>query len=110
MYYRLFFRDGAGHPLTLVGFKEVRDDPGFDVWSDTSTLYTHVLAGTWAPDEEPEAEVLATAILHILPRDFAGQMTTFRVDPRAARRRARALRHRCSPGSLWETYGPLAAR
>ena len=43
MYYRLHFSDGAGHPLTLAGYKEVEDDPGFDVWSDTSTLFTRVL-------------------------------------------------------------------
>ena len=46
MYYRLHFSDGAGHPLTLVGHKEVRDEPGFDVWPDTSTLYTRVWPAT----------------------------------------------------------------
>ena len=55
MYYRLHFRDGAGHPLTLVGFKEVATTPGFDVWSDTSTLYTRVLAGHVAPTRSPSA-------------------------------------------------------
>jgi cholesterol oxidase len=109
MYYRLFFRDGTGHPLTLVGFKEVRDDPGFDVWKDTSTLYTRVLAGTVAAEEEPQAEVLATAILHILRRDFARQLTTFRVDP-ARRVDALARFGSLFAGSLWETYGPLATR
>jgi cholesterol oxidase len=103
MFYRLFFRDGAGHPLTLVGFKEVRDDPGFDVWSDTSTLYTRVLTGHVNADEEPAAPVLATAILHILPRDFARQMTTFRVKP-ARRVDALARFGTLFAGSLWETY------
>jgi cholesterol oxidase len=92
-----------------VGFKEVRDDPGFDVWKDTSTLYTRVLAGTVGPEEEPEAEVLATAILHILRRDFAKQLTTFRVDP-ARRVDALARFGSLFAGSLWETYGRLAAR
>lgn len=109
MYYRLYFRDGPGHPLTLVGFKEVRDDPGFDVWSDTSTLYTRVLVGDVAPAAEPDAEVLATGILHILPRDFARQLTTFRVDP-ARRVDALAKFGSLFAGSLWETYGPLATR
>jgi cholesterol oxidase len=109
MYYRLFFRDGSGHPLTLVGFKEVRDDPGFDVWSDTSTLYTRILAGHVAPEEEPGAEVLATAILRILPHDFAKQLTTFRVDPV---RRVDALGRFGSlfAGSLWKSYAPPALR
>jgi cholesterol oxidase len=103
MYYRLFFRDLAGHPLTLVGFKEVRDDPGFDVWSDTSTLYTLVLSGHVGPEGESAATVVATAILHILPRDFARQMTTFRVQPE---RRVDALARFGSlfAGELWKAY------
>ena len=56
MYLRLHFKDGAGHPLTLVGHKEVRDERGFDVWSDTSTLYTRIMAGH-IPAGEPEAEL-----------------------------------------------------
>jgi cholesterol oxidase len=109
MYYRLSFRDGAGHPLTLVGFKEVRDDRGLDVWSDTSTLYTRVLVGDVTPEAEPDAEVLATAILHILPQDFARQLTTFRVDP-ARRVDALARFGLLFAGSLWSTYGRAAAR
>jgi cholesterol oxidase len=103
MYYRLHFRDGASHPLTLVGFKEVRDDPEFDVWSDTSTLYTRVLTGHVGADEDATAPVLATGILHILPRDFARQMTTFRVKP-ARRVDALARFGSLFAGSLWETY------
>ena len=45
MLYRLFFRDGAGHPLTLTRLQAGRDDAGFDVWSDTTTLFTRVLRG-----------------------------------------------------------------
>jgi cholesterol oxidase len=103
MYYRLLFRDGAGHPLTLVGFKEVRDDPGFDLWSDTSTLYTRVLTGHVAAGEEPGAPLLGTGVLHILPRDFARQMTTFRVRP-ARRVDALARFGTLFAGELWEAY------
>ena len=86
MKYRLWLEDGEGHPITLNGFKEVKDDPGFDVWSDTTTLFTHILAGHVEPgpaDEVGDAgeEIVATGILHVLPADFAVQMTTFRVDP-----------------------------
>jgi hypothetical protein len=34
-----------GPPADLTGFKLVRDDAGFDVWKDTTTLFTHVLRG-----------------------------------------------------------------
>jgi cholesterol oxidase len=109
MYYRLYFRDGAGHPLTLVGFKEVRDDPGLDVWSDTSTLYTRVLTGHVTAEQEPDAPVIATAILHILPRDFARQMTTFRVRP-AHRVDALARFGTLFAGALWKAYKSPATR
>ncbi|HEV3002185.1 MAG TPA: GMC family oxidoreductase [Solirubrobacteraceae bacterium] len=109
MYYRLFFRDVAGHPLTLVGHKHVVDEPGFDVWSDTSTLYTRILRGHVGVDEQPDAEVVATAILHILKRDFARQLTTFRADP-AYRVDAIARFGLLFAGQLAKVYGRSAAR
>src|SRR5436305_1613247 len=36
MQYRLWMHDGAGHPITLRGYKEVENDPGLDLWPDTS--------------------------------------------------------------------------
>jgi hypothetical protein len=78
MLYRLFFRDGAGHPLTLSGHKLISDDAGFDVWKDTTTLFTRVLRGHVTESEEPGAELVASGVLRIRPRDFARQLTTFR--------------------------------
>jgi cholesterol oxidase len=78
MLYRLFFRDGVGHPLTMTGYKLVRDDAGFDVWRDTTTLFTRVLRGHVEPDEEGSAELVASGVLRIRVRDFAKQLTTFR--------------------------------
>ena len=78
MLYRLFFRDGAGNPLTLSGFKVVEDDPGSDLWTDTTTLFTRVLRGHVEASEEESAEVVAAGVLRIRIRDFAKQLTTFR--------------------------------
>jgi hypothetical protein len=78
MLYRLFFRDGAGHPLTLTGFKLVKDDAGFDVWKDTTTLFTRVLRGHVSEADEAGAELVASGVLRIRVRDFARQLTTFR--------------------------------
>jgi hypothetical protein len=78
MLYRLFFRDGAGHPLTLSGYKLVRDDAGFDVWKDTTTLFTRVLRGHVDEHAEAGAEIVASGVLRIRMRDFARQLTTFR--------------------------------
>lgn len=78
MLYRLWFRDGAGHPLTLTGHKLVKDDAGFDLWRDTTTLFTRVLRGHVEADGEAGAELVASGILRIRVRDFARQLTTFR--------------------------------
>jgi hypothetical protein len=76
MLYRLYFRDGAGHPLTLSGYKLIEDNAGFDVWKDTTTLFTRVLRGHVQEDEG--AEIVASGVLRIRARDFARQLTTFR--------------------------------
>ena len=78
MLYRLWFRDGVGHPLTMTGFKVVEDDAGFDVWKDTTTLYTHVLQSHVAEGDDDSAETVASGIIIIRMRDFAKQLTTFR--------------------------------
>ena len=78
MLYRLWFRDGVGHPLTLTGFKLVADDAGFDVWKDTTTLFTRVLQGHVPEGEDDTAQELAAGVLRIRMRDFARQLTTFR--------------------------------
>jgi hypothetical protein len=78
MLYRLWFSDGVGHPLTMTGFKLVKDDAGFDVWKDTTTLFTRVLQGHVAEGDDEAATVIASGIIVIRARDFAKQLTTFR--------------------------------
>jgi cholesterol oxidase len=108
MLYRLHFADGEEHPLTMTGFKVVEDDPGVDnVWKDTSTLYTRLLAGHVGPDEDGAAETVASGILYIEPLDFARQMTTFDTEPNG-RADAVARFGALFAGSLWEVYGPAA--
>ena len=77
MLYRLWFYDGVGHPLTMTGFKLVANDAGFDVWKDTTTLFTRILRGHVA-EGDPETDVVASGIIIIRARDFAKQLTTFR--------------------------------
>ncbi|MEA2273070.1 MAG: cholesterol oxidase [Solirubrobacteraceae bacterium] len=107
MLYRLHFADGTGRPLTLTGFKVVEDDPGFDAWRDTTTLFTRVLEGHVEPTDDGTAEVVATGIIHIHVRDFAKQLTTFRVHP-AARVDALGRFGALFAGDLWDVYGPHA--
>ncbi|MEV4688332.1 GMC family oxidoreductase [Microbacterium sp. LWH3-1.2] len=82
MRYRLWFSDMSGQPLTMYGFKTVRNDRGFDMWTDTSTLYISLMRGHVPPGEnggqDAPADVIGAGILRILPLDFARQLTTFR--------------------------------
>ena len=52
MRYRLWFATTDGEPLTLVGFKDVGNDPGLDSWRDTTCLFTRVLEGHVEPEQD----------------------------------------------------------
>jgi predicted patatin/cPLA2 family phospholipase len=115
MLYRLFFRDGGGRPRTLSGFKYVKDDPGMDLWHDTTTLFTRILDGhvpaaeEGALEKDPEQlkkKVLASGIITIHFFDFLQQLTTFRTEGPNLSDRASGLARfgRLFMGKLWDVY------
>ncbi|MBG0832628.1 GMC family oxidoreductase [Planomonospora sp. ID67723] len=108
MLYRLHFTDAGGNPLTLVGHKDVCDDPGVDVWRDTSTLYVQLLQGHTTPAGDADAPLVAAGVITIHLSDFLRQLTTFRTrgpdGPAGLARFGRLFL-----GELWETYHDLAA-
>jgi cholesterol oxidase len=103
MRYRLHFADAGGNPLTLVGHKDIHDDPGLDLWPDTSTLYTRILAGHVLPDGDAQARTVAAGVITIHIVDFLHQLTTFAAHGPAP---ARALERfgRLFLGELWDVY------
>jgi predicted acylesterase/phospholipase RssA len=106
MRYRLYLRDPEGRPATVSGFKHVRDDPGFDLWSDTSTLFTRVYRGHVSLTEEDEAEILGAGIISVHLDDFMRQLSTFEVDAVSRAERAEVLLRfgRSFMGKLWDVY------
>jgi predicted acylesterase/phospholipase RssA len=106
MLYRLFFRDGDGRPLTLSGFKIIEEDPGSDLWTDTTTLFTRILEGHVEPEEEEQAQIVASGIINIHLLDFFRQLTTFRTEGPTAAERASALTRfgKLFLGDLWDVY------
>jgi predicted acylesterase/phospholipase RssA len=89
MLYRVFFRDGAGHPLTLIGEKRVPQRPTRGPWTDTTTLYVRVLRGHVDADSDDDPQVVGAGVLRISASGFLRQLLTFRAtDP--ARPGARA--------------------
>lgn len=117
MLYRLWFRDAVGHPLTLTGFKDIsHPDAAYaqfsDIWRETTTLYTKILAGHVEVGDDDKAPLISAGILYIQPLDFAHQLTTFRVKGPGLSGRWRAL---CAfaglfMGQLWEVFQPRLPR
>ncbi|AEH08002.1 MULTISPECIES: hypothetical protein [Protofrankia] len=110
MLYRLPFSDAAGHPLTLSGFKDVHDDPGFDLWRDTSTLYTRIFAGHVDAAGESTARIVGAGIVTIHIPDFLWQLTTFRTSGPAGGTAGLVKFGRLFLGDLWEVYGRSLGR
>lgn len=115
MLYRLFFRDSQGRPLTLSGFKRISDDPGFDLWHDTTTLFTRILEGHISEEQEAELagnpeqlrqSVVASGIIIIHFFDFLKQLTTFRTEGPTISDRTSAMARfgRLFMGKLWDVY------
>jgi cholesterol oxidase len=113
MLYRLWFTDSVGHPLTLTGFKDIRHPVGAlsqfkDVWNETTTLYTKILAGHVEAADDDAAAVIGVGIIHILPLDFARQLATFRVKGAGLSGRWKAFQAfgDLFMGVLWKVFQP----
>lgn len=65
MIYRLWLRDPDDRPLTLIGVKDVQDDPNLDVWQDTSRLRVRLVSGHVDGDPGRGALHVATGVLFI---------------------------------------------
>lgn len=106
MRYHLFFVTPAGEAFTLSGIKQVRDDPGCDLWTDTSTLHTSIVRGHVPVQDIEASDLAASGLLYILARDFLEQLTTFKVDAPTALKRGAALASfgKFFLGSLWDVY------
>ncbi|MDM9382564.1 hypothetical protein QUB80_17840 [Chlorogloeopsis sp. ULAP01] len=74
MAYGMTMTASDGKVYYLDGFKVVHNDPGFDLWADTTTLYITVHDG-----DNLNAPVLGRGILNIQPADFLRQMSTLQV-------------------------------
>ena len=80
MRYRLPFESNLG-PMTLLGFKDVGNDGGLDVWTDTTTLYVRLVPRAAADFDHFPDDEYARGVLRLDARMFARQLTTFRGNP-----------------------------
>ena len=87
MEYRATLTAEDGAQYEFRGHKLVRDDPGFDLWPDTTTLYIE-LRRTDAAETAPPLR----GVLRIAVTDFARQLTTMQpTGSDSAKARAKAL-------------------
>jgi len=106
MLYRLFFSNSDGKAFTLSGHKVIHDDPGFDSWHDTTTLFTNIFEGHVDEAGEATAKVAASGILILHLLGFLQELSTFRVEGGDVRTKASALTHFGTffLGKLWDVY------
>jgi cholesterol oxidase len=101
MVYELPF-EHAGEKYYVAGHKEVRDDPGFDMWKDTTTLYTQLHQGS-----DRSGPVIGAGILSLGPTDLArmvaGMRATGATNPGDSAKVV-ARFGRFFAGELWDRY------
>jgi cholesterol oxidase len=108
MRYRMRLTTTDGRIIYFDGFKVVHDDPGLDLWPDTTTLYITLYEGA-----DASAPVAGKGILKIAPADFARQLTTIQVTNASGpieRLEALARFGRYFAGVLYDTYGEVFHR
>jgi cholesterol oxidase len=106
MVYRMSLASEKGGSYYFHGFKVIRNDPGFDTWADTTTLYITI------KEHDENGPVVGVGILHILPADFAKQLTTMQVENAAnADERLVALSRfgEFFARTLWNVYGGVSS-
>lgn len=107
MVYELAFAHG-GEEYYLAGKKEVRDDFGVDLWSDTTTLYTRLHRGA-----DAAAPVAGAGILRLGPAELLRLLSTLRATNAASKAAEGAAVSRFGQfflGHLWGSYAGMVAR
>jgi cholesterol oxidase len=80
MWYRMNMTTQDGQVYYFEGYKVIRDDPGFDLWEDATTLYTTVYQGSYdIKSDAPKPTILGKGILTIDPFDYMTQLQTIEV-------------------------------
>lgn len=106
MKYVIHFSDSMGAPYVLTGQKLIIDDPGADLWTDTTTLFSELRRGRTA-----NAPVVAAGIIRVHLLDFLRQLTTIRISGGTHKENAQGAARfgRFFFGALWNTYVRHAA-
>lgn len=105
MVYELPFEHGGQH-YYLAGYKEVRDDPGMDLWTDTTTLFTRLFLG-----DSVAGTPLGAGVLRLGAAEFGKVAASVRaLDASSPAESAKLIAQfgRFFAGELWDSYAPAA--
>jgi cholesterol oxidase len=104
MWYRFIMTDAAGKQYYFEGYKLIQNEPAYDVWRDTTTLFATIHSGTRA-----DGPVVGKCILRIKPTDFLAQLQTIRTNNTSPAEGIKAIIRfgRFFTGILWSHYGGL---
>ena len=106
MIYELGF-EHEGQAYYVAGKKEVHDDPGFDLWGDTTTLFTQLHKG---PDTS--GEVVGAGVLRLSVAGLGKLVSTMRAtstDSATAKAKVYAKFGSFFLGELWDSYKHFAS-
>lgn len=103
MVYELGFAHG-GRSYYLAGRKEVRNEPGFDVWKDTTTLFTRLHEGNDASGAIVGAGKLSLGVTDLIR--MLGTVDVTNATTTAQRVDALTRFSRFFLGELWDSYAP----
>ncbi|MDQ3656748.1 MAG: patatin-like phospholipase family protein [Chloroflexota bacterium] len=102
MVYELGFAHN-GRDYLFVGEKIIRDDPGFDLWEDTTTLFARLYEG-----RERSERIAGSGVLQLGPTDIGRLVRSLHVtgaDSLTNRAAVTTRFGRFFLGELWDTYG-----
>lgn len=102
MKYGMKLNTREGSSFYFYGFKEIKDDKGFDLWSDTTTLFITVFDGS-----DEHSPVKGKGILKIEMGDFIKQLQTMKaIHADNAKESLSSVSKfgKLFAGEVWETY------
>ena len=102
MIYEISLLSAEGKKYFFAGFKQTKNDRGFDVWQDTTTLFITLYEG-----ETAQGATVGKGMLKIETPDFIKQLGTMKaVHPVAKHDGMKALSTfgKFFAGTIWDTY------
>jgi hypothetical protein len=104
MIYELGFEHN-GKQYYVAGKKEVRDDPGFDMWNDITTCFTRLHEGT-----DKNGPVVGAGIIYIRKQQLLDLIPTIRATHTGSREESLKVLAdfgKFFMGSIWETHSKI---